>query len=83
MYSLYFRNSIGKIRLLNTAETKEDCFVMIDKFLNDHSFKSYYKRLWNSEICINEKQLDVTKIDVGSHCEFFYIEPPIKIGVDI
>ena len=50
---------------------------MIDKFLKEHKFKSYYTRIqreYDNPCC----KIDKTKIryvfDVGSHTEFFILD---------
>lgn len=65
---LYFLARSGEERLLATVDTEEDAFREIQKFLDEHNFKSYYTRItllpgggkW---------------IDYGSHTEFFEIRP--------
>lgn len=67
MYSVLFENSSGQLRIIGTAETSDTAFEVIDDFLADHNYKSYYKRTWKTDdktICI----------DVGSYTEFFYIQ---------
>ena len=63
-YRVTFQNSKGQEREIGIAETNEDIFKIINKFLDDHNFKSYYTRVWeeNGRLCY----------DVGSHTEFFY-----------
>ena len=72
---LYFENSLGIRREIADCKTWNDVCYCIDKFIeqaNEHKpvnakrFKSYYKRVW--------KEDNLTKIDVGSHTEFFYWE---------
>ena len=60
-----FENSQGIQREIGTAENLESAFKIIDKFLDDHNFKSYYTRLSAYE--------NHYWVDVGSHTEFFYI----------
>lgn len=67
MYNVLFENSKGQKRIIGTAETKDTAFKVIDEFLDDHKYKSYYKRCWNTD----DKTIVV---DVGSHTEFFYIQ---------
>lgn len=60
---LEFENSRGERRVIGNPETWQEANRIIQKFLKDHRFKSYYTRInfypgeW--------------EIDVGSHCEFF------------
>jgi len=52
-------------RNIGVADTYNDAMKIINKFLNEHHFKSYYSimRVLNDKI----------QIDVGSHTEFFYL----------
>jgi hypothetical protein len=69
-YPIYFENS-RKIRTkIGEAETVYDVYEIVNKFLEDHNYISYYKRLNNLG---SEYQLDV-----GSHSEFFYFSVNIK-----
>lgn len=52
--------------MIAEVETKGQAITTINKFLEEHNYKSYYKRKWNEN--------GRTKIDVGSHTEFFYLE---------
>lgn len=65
--TLYFQSSNDKRRELGKYTTKEDIYKKIKNFLNEHSFTSYYTRIWRegSEVWL----------DVGS-CwgEFFIVE---------
>ena len=63
---LYFRNSIGIERLMAKCKTVQGVHKKINEFLDEHNFKCYYMRSWNSD--------DGVMIDVGSHSEFFKIE---------
>ena len=45
---------------------REEVNKEIDKFLDDHNFKSYYTRVWEE----NGRLI----FDVGSHTEFFILE---------
>ena len=65
MYKVFFRNSAGREREVGSAADQKEVLVIIDQFLNEHNFKSYYKRTW-------KEGLD-TWIDVGSHTEFFIV----------
>ena len=63
---LYFKNSQSKERLVAECETVKDVGKEIQKFLDDHNYKSYYSR---------SREVDGRiKIDVGSWSEFFYID---------
>ena len=63
---LIFQNSRGIERVIAEPSNREECFKEINKFLDDHNFKSYYTRMWEEDGRL--------AIDVGSHTEFFYIE---------
>lgn len=63
---LYFKNSQGKERLIAECKTVKDVGCEINKFLEEHNYKSYYSRSWEVDGRV--------KIDVGSWSEFFYIE---------
>lgn len=65
--NLYFRDSYGLKRLIATnLQLEEEVLVHIQKFLDDHNFKSYYTRVWYSN--------GYTWYDVGSHTEFFFVD---------
>ena len=63
---LYFENSQGKERLIAECETVKDVGKEIQKFLDDHNYKSYYWRSWGVDGRV--------KIDVGSWSEFFLVD---------
>ena len=63
---LYFENSQGKERLIAECETVKDVEKEIRKFLDDHNYKSYYSRIWETDGRV--------KIDVGSWSEFFFVD---------
>ena len=67
MLNVMFENSKGQLRIIGTVENKESAFKVINDFLDDHKYKSYYQRTWN-------KDDKTTVVDVGSHTEFFYIQ---------
>ena len=65
--NLYFRDSHGKKRLIaSDLQLKEEVWKHIQKFLDDHNFKSYYTRMWYTD--------GYTWYDVGSHTEFFCVD---------
>ena len=66
MYKVIFQNSRKQEREIGTAVDIEGAYKIIDKFLEEHNFKSYYKRVWEENGRI--------KVDVGSWSEFFYVE---------
>lgn len=63
---LIFQNSYGSERVIAEPLNKEECFQEINKFLDEHHFKSYYTRAWEEDGRI--------KLDVGSYTEFFFID---------
>ena len=66
MYKIIFQNSRNKEREIGTAVDMDGAYKVIDQFLDEHKFKSYYKRAW--------KENGRIKVDVGSWREFMYIE---------
>lgn len=65
--NLYFKDSYGKKRLIaSDLQLKEEVWGHIQKFLDDHNFKSYYTRIWYAD--------GYTWYDVGSHTEFFCVD---------
>lgn len=62
---LSFKNSFGESRILGYPETIKEAFEDINKFLDDHNYRSYYKRINFYE--------DEWEIDCGSWSEFFYL----------
>lgn len=69
-YTVKFRNSEGEIREIGKADNENEVYSIVNKFLEDRNFKSYYKRVWNAN--------GRTVIDVGSHTEFFHVCPPLE-----
>lgn len=63
---LFFKNSKGEERLIAEPSNREEVIKAINKFLDEHNFKSYYMRVWEEN--------DRLKIDVGSHTEFFFLK---------
>ena len=61
--NLYFQRSNGEHILLSKNVAEEQIGKIINNFLNDHNFKSYYTRVWEKD--------GVKWYDVGSHTEFF------------
>jgi len=72
--TLWFENSQGIKRQICDCQTWQEVNKSIDEFIaqaNTHkapekAFKCYYIRTWEED--------GMTKIDVGSHTEFFYWE---------
>ena len=67
MLNVMFENSTGQLRIIGIVENEESAFKIINDFLDDHGYKSYYQRTW-------KKDDKTTVVDVGSHTEFFYIQ---------
>lgn len=65
MYKVIFENSRHEEREIGTVVDMNGAYKIIDKFLDEHNFKSYYKRTWEEN--------GRTKVDVGSWSEFLYI----------
>lgn len=63
---LFFQNRYGKERLIAEPSNREEVNREINKFLNDHNFKSYYTRVWEE----NNRLI----FDVGSWSELFVLE---------
>ena len=63
-------------QIIADFETKDQMWTLINDFLNDHKFKSYYQRLW-----FNEEE-NIFWIDVGSHTEFFTVKNPTENLLD-
>ena len=63
---LFFQNSKGEERLIAEPANREEVNKEINKFLEDHNFKSYYIRVWEADGRLI--------LDVGSHTEFFILE---------
>lgn len=64
---LLFQNSRGEERVIAEPQTKEEAIKEINKFLEDHNFKSYYMN-----VCEDDRGR--LRLDVGSWSEFFYLE---------
>lgn len=62
-----FESRNGEEKDIGFAENEKEALDIINKFLEDHNYKSYYQR----RAFIEEKQR--YWIDVGSWSEFFYI----------
>lgn len=65
MYRIIFENSRHEEREIGASVDMEGDYKIIDKFLDEHNFKSYYKRVW--------EESGRTKVDVWSWSEFLYI----------
>ena len=63
---LFFQNSRCEKRVIAEPSNREEVNKEINKFLDDHNFKSYYTRVWQKD--------DTVWYDVGSHSEFFCLK---------
>jgi len=63
---LWFEDSWGQWRPICQCANKIDVGIAIQRFLDEHNFKSYYIRTWDSD--------GFRHYDVGSHTEFFHWE---------
>lgn len=66
MYKVIFQNSRKQEREIGTAVDMNGAYKIMDEFMDEHNFKSYYKRVW--------KENGRIKVDAGSWSEFFYVE---------
>lgn len=64
---LLFQNSRGQERVIAEPTNKREVVKEINKFLDEHNYKSYYMNVCEYE----DKKL---RIDVGSWSEFFLID---------
>lgn len=71
MGKVYFGNSVDKKREIGEASNRQEAWKIINKFLDDHNYKSYYVRVWKRE--------NFYILDVGSWSEFFYVEDSINM----
>ena len=60
---LYFEDNKGDRREIGRPPSTEEAFKIINNFLEEHNYKSYYTRIWT--------QNGETYYDVGSWSEFF------------
>ena len=61
--NLYFIDAHGEYRLLYENVAERTARIHIQAFLDEHNFRSYYTRSWDTD--------EGTMYDVGSHTEFF------------
>ena len=66
-YKVIFENSRHEEREIGTTVDMQEAYKIIDKFLEGHNFKSYYKNVY-------EIEKGKIRVDVGSWSEFFYVE---------
>lgn len=67
MINVFFENASGKRRNIGTVLDHKEAYDLIDNFLKERNYKSYYKRWWQ----IDER---TSAVDVGSWYERFYLE---------
>lgn len=67
MINVFFENVNGEKRSIGTVLDRKEAYDLIDDFLKERNFKSYYKRWWQ----IDER---TSAVDVGSWYERFYLE---------
>lgn len=79
---LYFHSSRGEMRKiaqfddkLTDREAINATYDEIRKFCDERKFVIYYTRVWNEPY----NNVTMTKFDVGSHTEFFYLDRAIDI----
>ena len=63
MGSFYFQKADGEMVLLQKNISEQEAMILMQKFLDEHNFKSYYTRGWQDG--------NIKWYDVGSHVEFF------------
>ena len=66
---VYFLDSYDNKRELAEVQTKEEVWSVINNFLKERNYKSYYTRMWYED--------KMTWVDVGSHSEFFLVDENI------
>lgn len=70
---VYFENSNGKRRIIGeNVSTYQEIMKIIQDFLNEHNYKSYYTRIWRED--------GWTWFDVGSHTEFFLCDEEVRFS---
>lgn len=63
---LIFQNSRHEERMIAEPSNVEEAHKEMNKFMDEHNFKSYYTRVWEENGRL--------KFDVGNHVEFFFLE---------
>lgn len=71
MFEVYFRRSNGEDKFLANCADFNTVNEVIQHFLKQHNYKSYYSRMWISAP-------GHLKIDVGSHTEFFIVKGAVE-----
>lgn len=78
--AVYFEKSNGELISLDTVDGNEEegrrrAFAVVKQFCEDHHYKIPYTRMWNAPM----NGTEMTCLDVGSHTEFFWVEPPLEL----
>lgn len=63
--TLYFGHSKNDCRCIAHPQNEKEIYQLINKFLEERNYKSYYIRSWSDS-------KGVTTLDVGSHTQFFF-----------
>ena len=75
--NVYFERSNGQLVsvgvVASDSDERSDPMQLIRHFCEQHQYQIPYMRMWNAEM--NGKTM--TCVDVGSHTEFFWIDPPL------
>ena len=66
MYNVLFQGLGGEKRSIGIATTEALAYRIINEFLDEKKYKSYYTRSWQVDD-------DTIQVDVGSWSEFFFI----------
>ena len=66
MIKVLFRNARKEEREIGLANERSEAFKVINDFLNERNYKSYYSRTWKHD--------GREYVDVGSWSEFFILE---------
>ena len=69
-HNFYFQASNKELRPLAQCDSLSDCICVMQQFMDNHNYKSYYTRTR-----INKGEMI---FDVGSWTEFFIWTEPIK-----
>ena len=76
---IYFERANGELVLIGVAPAEPDehepAMAVVHRFCTQHKYQIPYFRMWNEEM----KGREMTCVDVGSHTEFFWIDPPLTL----
>lgn len=66
--TLFFDPGLGysKWRVIGHPATREEAWGIMQDFMHERNYKSYYQRIWQAG--------EFQKIDVGSWSQFFYLD---------